>query len=519
MARRIFLDYVWKNCVEPQINYSFSLNHTIPYSVIAVQEMNLATRWNPLYWSCACLCINAGNTETGFEEDDDEEQDEEEKKTKSGAPSYGKISKALTDCRLHGVNIEFPNINTSQADFVPDIENNSILYSLKTVTNVSDDLYSQIIQNRPYSSIEDFCSKVSVTPAQMSSLIKAGCFNSLYKMSRRAILYAYFNYLANQEIILKKTLNLSHLKKALSLGEKFPGYEDKIQLLYFKAYIDKNQKLDPSKEAFSLNALLNKKCYKLTEESCISFFNMKVAPSLDLRKGDYDYLDGHTILLKASSFTKFYDAQMKELTDYLNSEQGKLAFQKMEKDAFIKDLIEKYAEGTEADWDMQTMNFYQSEHALARMSEIKYNIKDFNKLPEIPITRKYIGKDGEEKETAETCAICGTVVDANNVKHVVSLLTKYGVVNVKLFSQAYSNFSQKISIVEDAAKKKKTVLDDSWFKRGTKLIIHGFRRENMFVAKTEYVNKVPKMVGLIESLDTNGNASIRYTRKKKISQE
>jgi len=27
------------------------------------------------------------------------------------------------------------------------------------------------------------------------------------------------------------------------------------------------------------------------------------------------------------------------------------------------------------------------------------------------------------------------------------------------------------------------------------------------------------MVGLIESLDTNGNASIRYTRKKKISQE
>ena len=54
-SRPEFLHYVWDMCIKPQLGYSFSIPHDIGYSLIGWQEVNLATRWNPLYWQCACL--------------------------------------------------------------------------------------------------------------------------------------------------------------------------------------------------------------------------------------------------------------------------------------------------------------------------------------------------------------------------------------------------------------------------------------------------------------------------------
>ena len=53
MARREYLEYVWNKMIRPQIGYSFSIPHDIAYSIEAVQEANLATRYNPLFWACA----------------------------------------------------------------------------------------------------------------------------------------------------------------------------------------------------------------------------------------------------------------------------------------------------------------------------------------------------------------------------------------------------------------------------------------------------------------------------------
>lgn len=49
MARKEYLDYCWNHLVKPQIGYSFSIPHDIAYSIEAVQEANLATRYNPLF--------------------------------------------------------------------------------------------------------------------------------------------------------------------------------------------------------------------------------------------------------------------------------------------------------------------------------------------------------------------------------------------------------------------------------------------------------------------------------------
>ena len=46
----------------------------------------------------------------------------------------------------------------------------------------------------------------------------------------------------------------------------------------------------------------------------------------------------------------------------------------------------------------------------------------------------------------------------------------------------YGKFNQKISVVDNKTKAK-TVLDDSWFKRGNKLVLTGIRRGDNFVPK------------------------------------
>ena len=50
---KALLDYVWNKQFKLSFGYSFSTIHTTGYSLIALQEMNLATRYPIIYWNCA----------------------------------------------------------------------------------------------------------------------------------------------------------------------------------------------------------------------------------------------------------------------------------------------------------------------------------------------------------------------------------------------------------------------------------------------------------------------------------
>ena len=511
-ARPEFLNYVWKTCIEPQLGYSFSLNHTLPYSIIAVQEMNLATRWNPLYWQCACLCINAGNSSTDFDNDEDEEETaeniveettEEVEKVKRAAPNYGKIAKAIADAQLAGVNIELPDINESQMDFVPDVENNAILYSLYAVNVVNDDLLNKIISNRPYCSLEDFYERVQPTQSQMIGLIKAGCFDKIYKERRNIIMNRFLNYLAEQNCPLKEKMTTVHLKKAIELGLNLEKYSEPIRVYKFKKYID-------NKDHNQIDTANRR--YVLTDPSCIKFFNSFIKPKLNLTKGDYSVFPDN-IKVKISAFEKVYKNYIEDLMNFLNSEEGRKSFQKLEQESFVSEMAEKHCKGSIASWEMETMCFYHEPHELKNMNLDLYKTKNFEDLPEIPVgvEREYNGK---VKTVYDICTLAGTVTNADNAKHIVSISTIYGVVNVKFFAGTYNQFNAKISVVD--SNKKKTVIDDTWFRRGSKIIVHGIRRENMFVARTDYSSGYGgRTVGLIEDIRPDGSLAIRYTRNKK----
>ncbi len=500
MARKEFLDYVFKYCIEPQLGYSFSINHTLPYSVIAVQEANLATRWNPLYWQCACLCINAGNSSTDFDSSDEGEKEEcsenevveeVEKKTKRAAPNYGKIAKAISGAQLDGTIVALPDINKSQLDFIPDIENNSILYSLQAINVVSDDLLDRILENRPYTGPGDFYRRVAPTQGQMIGLIKAGCFDALCNKPRTVIMNSFLKFLAKQEIEIKDKLTTVQLKKAIEL--KMPelvDYKLPIRIYKFKQYIDSHQ-IDKA----------NKR-YVLSEEECIDFFNLFIKESLNPVKDEFVMLPGGKIAIKISAFKREFDKKIEPVMTYLNSEVGKAAYYATVQNDFIKVLADKYCSGSISKWEMDTMSYYYSGHELVNMNNAMYNVQNFNDMPEYP------------EKTDPICGIAGTITNADNNKHIVSVLTNYGVVDVKFFAGSYATFNQKISEI-DPATKKKTVIDDSWFKRGNKIIVYGQRRENMFTAKNYRVDGYNRSVGLIEEIHSDGTLGVRYTRIKK----
>ena len=191
-----FAHYVWDVLIAMSKGYGFNQSHTLAYSLIALQEMNLAYKYPIIFWNCACLISDAGGegeeeeeeaTEQyvveeyndGFEDfgaEEDEDEDEEEvvvdkKKKKTKATNYGKIASAIGRIKSEGVIITAPDVNKSTYTFSPDVKNNTIRYGLSGITKIGDDLTRSIIENRPYLGWSDFIKKVKINKPQMINLI------------------------------------------------------------------------------------------------------------------------------------------------------------------------------------------------------------------------------------------------------------------------------------------------------------------------------------------------------------
>ena len=149
------------------------MNHSLPYSFVGIQTIFLAMKFNPIYWDTACLIVNSGSLEDNSEievvdiydpEGDDlangitfeDLPDKKSKLRKTVSTDYGKIAKAIGDIQSAGIKVSLADINKSDFGFAPDIENNQILFGLKGILNVGDELVSDIILNRPYASPRDF---------------------------------------------------------------------------------------------------------------------------------------------------------------------------------------------------------------------------------------------------------------------------------------------------------------------------------------------------------------------------
>ena len=116
--------------------------------------------------------------------------------------------------KQYGINVVPPDINRSKFTFVPDVENNQIVYGIKGITKINDELATLIIDKRPYDSLEDFISKVKVTKLQMINLIKSGAFDAISSNTREDIMFDYIKDISG----CKKKLTLQNMSMIINQG-------------------------------------------------------------------------------------------------------------------------------------------------------------------------------------------------------------------------------------------------------------------------------------------------------------
>lgn len=428
-------DYFWENAIAPQLGYAFSLNHSLPYSFVGMQSIYFVVQFNPIYWNTACLIVNSGAI--------DEES--------GGATDYGKIAKAIGDIRSAGIQVSLANINKSHFGFVPDVENNRILFGLKGMLNVGDDLVMAIIENRPYQSPKDFLYRVRPNKQAMIALIKGGAFDD---MIDRKLCMAWYIWETCEK---KNRLNLQNMVTLLKYGllPITEEYEPAYRIYEFTRYL---------KTCCKINAEL----YELDQRS-LDF----------LHKTDHLDLVNQNGTLSAKIWDKkVYQPMMDHYRDYIVKNQQSL-LDELNSLIFKADW-DKYAKGSLSAWEMEVLCFYYHEHELKDVHS-KYGLRDFFKMPEDPVVDREFSKGGKTIRMFELSKICGTCIAKNKTKSSVSLLTTSGVVEVKFRKEYFSLFDKQIS--ERQADGTKKIMEKSWFNRGSMIVIQGVRMGDTFIPK------------------------------------
>ena len=447
--------YIWSCGVGPQMGYSFSIIHALAYSFIGYQTAYIATKWNPIYWDTACLVVNSGSLENDEEYDFD---DEDNIKKKEKNTDYAKVAKAIGDITSRGIDVSLVNINTSDYGFKPDIENNRILYGLKALSNINSETIEKIKGGRPYIGIKDFMTRCPLTKTAMLNLIKAGAFDEVESVlkNRKQIMVYYISQICEP----KKKLTLQNFNGLIQHDLVPKELELQVRVYNFTKYLKARRKAG---QYFSL------------DEISVQFLE-KYLPNV---LNDVETLDNGGMCIKQTVWDKTYQSQMDIVRNWLKENQTEIL--NTYNDMLFMEVWNKYATGTTSAWEMESLCFYHGEHELKDINVNKYNLADFNKLQSNEIDY-FINRKGNQIPIYKLYRIIGTVISKDDTRHTVSLLTTTGVVSVKFTKDYYAMFKRQISQIQPDGSKK--VVEKSWFKRGTKLMITGYRRDDQFVGKT-----------------------------------
>ena len=434
------MNYVWNYCVRPQLGYAFSIPHTTAYSMIALQEMNLAYKYGYIYWQTACLSINAG-----FRGEEN-----------AGSTDYAAIGKAIGQFDK-GV-ILTPDINLADLEFRALPEENKILYSLGAISGVNKETALQIMENRPYNSLQDFIDKCVetkiITKAKAINLIKGGCFDRI-NSNRIELMVQYIEYITEQ----KNKLTTANLNKLLEYN-LIPNYlEEEVNFYLYK------------KETFNKNNIYNSitktEHEYLVPESLLEFTENKILTEFS---ECINYNDEGNMLINNKMFDKWYKNKIIKLTDWLSSEDSVNAY-----NLFLKrQNWLKHCLGSKEKWEFEALSCYINKHEIDNIPLHNYFVVDnYEELSSEPIVvEKRITRNGNEICTYKTNVIAGTVIDKNKGKGSITLSTPNGVVDVKIGKERFIEYDRVLDI------------DKSWFDKGTSLVIIGYRRDNTFIPKT-----------------------------------
>ena len=468
-------EYIWKYGAGPQMGYSFSIIHALAYSFIGMQTLYLGTHFNPVYWNTAYLIVNSGALDSGEDEDND----------KQDGTNYTKLAKAIGQIRAAGIQVSLADINRSEFGFVPDPENNQILFGMKGMLNVGDDVIEEIISNRPYVSPRDFINKVKPKKNVMMSLIKGGAFDKM--MDRKECMAWYIWETCDK----KQKVNLQNMAGLMQYKLVPEDTEERImarRIYEFNRYL----------KAITISA--NKlKPYYVLDERAMSFL-------IDIQQEQLICQNGNIYCILKTDWDKIYQKWMDVFRTWMTENQQYILHE-YNKLIFLNDW-NKYAKGTISAWEMEALCFYYHEHELSNINNNQYGFVNFYDLPTDPEIDRSFTKNGKTINLYKLYKICGTCIAKNKNKSTVSLLTTNGVVDVKFRKEYFALFDKQISARGDDGKKH--IVEKSWFNRGSMIIVQGIRCDDMFVAKKYASSGGHQLYKIDEVIDNE--IKIRTTR-------
>ncbi len=378
----------------------------------------------------------------------DEEIDEEEEKTNLKSVNYFKMSSALGKIKDFGATILPPNINKSTFTFSPDVELNTIYFGLMGITRIRPPLIYTIMENRPYTNLKDFLEKVKVNKLQATMLIKSGAFDEFGE--REKILYDYCEMVAD----IKTNLTLQNMRRIVELN-LLPKELKKEEIIY------------------KLNVFLRKQS-RYGDLLLITPGSKPYIDELNLNFIQYDDTNAEYMLFL--DWEKYYKTAMNPVRNWIK-ENKKVLLEKVNQ-AAINDLWNKYGKGNKASWEMEALSYYHSYHELEveeykTWLEKELKISNFFDLPEEP-TITWQGKKGGKKFALSI--IAGTSIGRDKSKNIVGLLTPEGFVSVRIYRSTFVKYDKQI--------KQDGLTEKSWFTKGNKLLIQGYRNGDTFWAKT-----------------------------------
>lgn len=433
--------------------------------------MNLAYRWPIIYWNCACLsvdssAINAGDFYNLIDEDIVTVDDSENKKTQNKM-DYSKLASALD--KFKGVcTIQLPDINKSRLSFTPDVEHNRIVYGLKGITRITEPVINEIMMNRPFTSLEDFLKRVTkrvVTKDKVINLIKCGAFDNVENKPRSEILKDFIWSVCEP----KKKLTMQNANMLIDLHLLPQEYEYISDTYKLTKELRKNR---DSNKLWYCGDRLEVPAGKMAEWGQIIKDSGLVAEDL--------VINGEPRrVISSSSWDNFYTRTVSKLKTYITNNQSEL-LDKLNTRLF-NDEWEKYCRGDVIQWELDSMNFYFSGHPLSKV------------LPQLPVETCRVDQIVEGMQDGEffikgkvipkmkLFTIAGTVLDKDKVKGLVTIQTPSGVVNLKIYKDLFSKFIATIGDIDINGEKE--IEQDSFFEKGTHLLVTGIQRGATFVPK------------------------------------
>lgn len=159
------MDELWSRIVN-YMGYGFNKSHGVAYTMITYMTAYLETYYKE-HWLAAIMSTKLGDQDV--------------------------ISQGFQDIRQAGFDFVAPDVNESGLIFTAN--KGKIVFPLSVIKGVGDKAVSELIANRPYSSLEDLMEKVNlrvVSSRAMKPLIYSGALDSLYPEWNRQEIYLHY---------------------------------------------------------------------------------------------------------------------------------------------------------------------------------------------------------------------------------------------------------------------------------------------------------------------------------------